>query len=511
MRLNAETFGRALSLASARGISDQYPAEVLAEVEQWLKTPGIDDPSLRDLTHLPFVTIDNEGSRDLDQALYLERADDGDHVYYALADASYYVRPGSALFSEALRRGASYYLPGYAFPMLPRALSEGLISLGPQVPRRSLVLQMILDPGGHCVGTQLYRARILSRAQLTYPGVQACYDNGSGQEAPWAASLALLREVGERRIALAQAKGVPQHRREDYDLDVDDRGDWIPVRRQRLEVERYNEQLSLLCNIEGARLLRADPSPHLQPIYRVHEPPPSPRLAAFEALVQATLNVHALDDWHRDDEPVGRWLDRLPASGPAQYVGTALQRQAILINQRSHFAAQAALHYGVGAEEYARFSAPMREIVGIYTHKEALEHLGTPAPDTEDVALRDQVIVAANQARERQSQLWKEAERMVLERVLAPELLLKEKPTHTATILGLSPTKVYVALDQPPLELKLYTDDLTRQWGPLSLSAGGAALGTAEHLLRLGDRLELKISALDPIKRRWSFQVLRIT
>ena len=112
-------------------ISLEHSTACIEETNYWLKHDGLDDPQLLDLTHLPFVTIDNENSRDLDQAVHIDRTDQGYRVMYALADAAYYISPGSALFDEALKRGTSYYTPLLSAAMLPPPLSEGLISLNP--------------------------------------------------------------------------------------------------------------------------------------------------------------------------------------------------------------------------------------------------------------------------------------------------------------------------------------------------------------------------------------------
>ena len=88
-----------------------FSKEVMSETQAILDDPQIDDPGLVDMTHLPFITIDYHSSKDLDQALQIEREPDGFLVRYALADAGFYIREGTALFEEALARGASYYLP----------------------------------------------------------------------------------------------------------------------------------------------------------------------------------------------------------------------------------------------------------------------------------------------------------------------------------------------------------------------------------------------------------------
>src|SRR6185503_10271633 len=105
------------------------------------------------------------------QALAIETTADGWIAHYAIADAAWFVRPGTALWAEALRRGASYYLPGMSVPMLPRALSEGLVSLGPDVDRRAMLFSMTIDRDGACRSTAITRARIRSRAQLDFATV----------------------------------------------------------------------------------------------------------------------------------------------------------------------------------------------------------------------------------------------------------------------------------------------------------------------------------------------------
>ena len=297
---------RVSTILSDHNVRQAFSADVDDEVRALLDDDGIDDPSLRDLTHLPFVTIDNDDSRDLDQALYLKRRDDGFVVWYALADAAWYVRPGTALFDEALARGASFYLPGACVPMLPRALSEDLVSLNPDVDRRALTFEMHLDLDGQCTRTEVYRARIHSRAKLSYPGVQHSYDHPDDSPLTHAAympSLRLLREVGRLKMEDARRRGVIRFDRQEIWLNTAHEDVQIAYE-PRLDVERYNEQISLMCNIEGAKLLSVDPDlePHVQAVYRVHPAPPPERLAQVARRVEAMVQAHDLDDhwrWRR--------------------------------------------------------------------------------------------------------------------------------------------------------------------------------------------------------------------
>ncbi len=380
-----------------------FSAGERAETARLLDRPRLDDPALEDRTALPFCTIDGPTSKDLDQALHVARRPGGYLISYAIADAAHFVPPDSALFAGALERGASYYLPGFSLPMLPRELSEGLISLNPGVVRRALVFDISLDDRGELVGTALARARIKSREKLAWGDVQRLYDDPASS--PLAKSalgpvLELLREVGEKRIALAATSDVVRYRRREVEVKVDgDHLGFVVLDAVRDRVELYNEQISILCNREAGRLLADEPAPHLQPIYRVHPAPEAADVSAFFELAKRTVEAHGLPASlaPREGEPVATYLRRLPEAGPALRVGRAIERQALLINVRSAFSTEPERHYGVGAEVYARASSPMREVVGVFLHKELIELMeGAREPSAIDLALRDRVVEAAN-------------------------------------------------------------------------------------------------------------------
>jgi ribonuclease R len=510
------------------GLDPLHPDEVHREARDYRQATGIDDPSLQDLTDLPFITIDNRDSRDLDQALYISRDGDGYLLYYALADASYYVRPGSALFAEALSRGASFYLPGLTLPMLPRLLSEDLISLNQRQNRRSLVFRMHLDREAACIGTELIRARICSARKLSYPGVQRYYDDpgGSGYRGePWQESLDLLREVGKLRIAEARRRNVVLYHRSELEIHLakERKLGFTIASTERLDVERYNEQISLLCNVEGARLMAAaGDQRHVQPVFRVHPEPPDAALASLAAMTAALTRLHLLepDVWRwrgPGSEPLADYLDRLPRYGRFRRLSRAIERQARMLNERSTFEDEPAPHHGIGAPFYARFSSPMREIVGIFTHKEALELLTGPAgapPAEHDIELREQVLDAGNRAKEVQRQLTKQAHRLVLDRLLDQELSRPEaqRRRYRGTIMGLTGSRLYVQLDDPAVDIKVYVADLEKQLRcELSLDRSEIALAPDRDRcppLRTGDPIVVVVSGFSQRRNRWRFAVV---
>nr|MDQ3640909.1 RNB domain-containing ribonuclease [Actinomycetota bacterium] len=182
------------------GVSDAFPPDVLAEAEVAARSPRMPD---LDRTDLPFVTIDPEGSRDLDQALVIERRSGGYRVHYAIADVAAFVRPDGPLDDEAHRRGVTLYAPDRNVPLHPDVLSAGAASLLPDQVRPALLWSLDLDGDGELVATEVHRAQVRSRRQLAYPEVQRLLDTGEAGE-----ELDLLREVGRLRQARAAERGA---------------------------------------------------------------------------------------------------------------------------------------------------------------------------------------------------------------------------------------------------------------------------------------------------------------
>lgn len=519
-----------MAIATALQLSVEFPPAVIAEADAWVKSPQVDDPSLADFTQVPFVTIDGAHSKDLDQAIHVAQSSEGYLVEYAIADAAFYVRPGSALFAEAMRRGASYYFPGFSVPMLPRSLSEGVISLNPDGVRRALVFRHRLDGAGQLLGTTLHRARVRSRAKLSFAAVQALVDHPHSsalEGAEFERSLWLLREVGHKRMAIAASRGLVRYRREEVQIELDGRGLAFAVMEVvRDEVELWNEQISLLCNAEGGRLLRDHPSPSVQPIYRVHPGPDPARLEALARLTERVAAAHGLPStpwvWNPATTTLADYLAALPPNGsgaltPEDRLARALSRQAVMVSLRSEYSTEPGPHVGVGAEPYARFSAPMREMVGVFLHKEAVELLtGAPPPAAEDEVLRAEVVRVANRARETQRRVQDLSNEVVLNRLFTPELAKapKARTRFRGTVMGLAGTKVHVRLDSPPLDVKLQLFDLAPffkgAW--LEVAEEGAVLrarGSAEPLLRLADPVDLTVHKRDEANRRWIFALVR--
>ncbi|MBN2439703.1 MAG: RNB domain-containing ribonuclease [Spirochaetales bacterium] len=496
-------------------ITIPYPGTVLRETEEILQNPHIDDPDLQDFTDKPFITIDNEDSRDLDQAMFIEEIKSGYRIYYALADGAFYIKPGTCLFAEALRRGTTFYFPGFSVPMLPCELSEGILSLNPGVNRRAFIFIMDMDVSGKIFHYQCVQGRIMSRAQLSYNGVQDYYDQPEKSgltNREFTPVLDLLKTVGEIYIEKTRHMNRVQFQREEPVIYCSDDGAAFEISSEvRNNCSRYNEQLSLMCNMIGAQFLAQDLDPEVQGIYRVHNSPDDKALQELEGTINDIIDSHAITDsswrWNKGKETLAAYIDRLYTLPGHPRLIEALERQVLVTMRRSMFASTVGDHYALAVHYYSRFSSPMREIVGIFIHKEALAKLGSLKQGSieEDKKLRDMVIQAGNRSRNIQKTIESQVIESAANRLFQDELTLSpaDRTRYPATILGIKQSRLYVRLDSPPIELKVYTEDLETFTGRLLNFDKNRLVcrNTGKVCYRPGDKLILYIESFR--KERW--------
>jgi exoribonuclease R len=244
-----------------------HPAAAIAEAEAAAARVlgALDGGGRRDARAIQLVTIDPPGSRDLDQALHIERRAGGRgwRVRYAIADVAAFVTPGGPLDAACWDRGLTFYLPDGRAPLHPAVLGEDAGSLLPDRDRAAVLWTVDLDAEGAVAAATVERAAVRNRAQLTYEEVQAQVDAGTAPE-----TLVLLREVGEARRRQEEARGgvsldLPAQRVEVVD------GGYRIVFEATVPAMGWNAQVSLLVGMvaaermvgAGTGLLRTMPPP----------------------------------------------------------------------------------------------------------------------------------------------------------------------------------------------------------------------------------------------------------
>lgn len=447
-------------LRRALEIPEAFPPDALREAEAAARRTFAAGPEREDRTGLPLVTVDPPGSRDLDQALALERREGGGfRLWYAIADVGAFVDRGGALEAEAWRRGVTFYAPDCRVPLYPPVLSQGAASLLPDEDRPAVLFRLDTDADGHLEDTRISRALVRSRRQLTYAqAMDPARIPGAAGEA-WAASLARLRPFGEaRRAREAERGGVSlpigqQHVQKrsaaalGYALEIE-----TPV-----PSEEWNAQLSLLAGHAAARamldagvgVLRTLPPPEPGALERFRRTARAMGFAWPEPLRYADF-IRGLDVSH-PRVPALVWQARKVSRGAA-YVAFAGDPPAD------------PLHHAL-AMPYAHVTAPLRRLADRYLLDLLVALAAGTKPTEAEVETLRRLPAAMAAAGAREAGL----ERRAVDLAEAFTLHGREGESFPATVLGVRDDGVEVQIEEPPVRVLV----------PVAAGAPRPALGDA--------------------------------
>lgn len=320
-----------------------------------------------DLRELPFVTIDGEDAKDFDDAVYCTPRDKGGWtLYVAIADVSYYVKPGTALDKEAYKRGNSVYFPGRVIPMLPETLSNNLCSLNAGVDRLVMVCEMTIHPTGRIMRYQFSESVIKSKARLTYNQVHAMMEKNDRrmreQFKDFVTHLSHLYDLFNVLEKARKARGAI-----DFDLPETkivfgrDRKIEKIIPYERFNSHRVIEECMLCANICAARFLEKNEQPSL---YRVHEGPTEEKLENLQRFLNETgLKMPG----HRQPVPgdyahILRVIQDRPDANMIQTILLRSMSQAIYSPDNKG-------HFGLAYEAYAHFTSPIRRYPDLLVHR----------------------------------------------------------------------------------------------------------------------------------------------
>ena len=365
---------RAFSLIAIHkyGLPHVFPPEALAEAEQAAKLPL--DQTREDLTHLPITAIDPPDARDHDDAIWAAPDDDpanpgGFRAIVAIADVSYYVRPGGALDRAARERGNSVYFPDRVIPMLPEVLSADVCSLGEGRARAAMACHLTISAKGQVTSWRFARARVAVQV-LAYEAAQAQIDADTAPEH--------LRQLWAAWALLAKARSA----REPLELDLperrvvlDDAGRIAEIAlRERLDAHRLVEDFMIAANVAAAKALESRKAPIT---YRVHEPPTREKLVALKEYLASFDRKLALG------QVITPTLFNRILADVNDEAELALIMEAVLRSQtQAYYGPRNAGHFGLALGSYAHFTSPIRRYADLLVHRALVDvfALELPAP-----------------------------------------------------------------------------------------------------------------------------------
>jgi exoribonuclease R len=333
-------------------LPDQFPLAAQREADAAAATvlSGLSADGHPDRTDIPLVTIDPAASRDLDQAVYLQRRPDGYRVYYAIADVMAFVPRGGALETETWQRGQTIYLPDGSVPLHPLSLSEGAASLLPGQLRPAVLWTIDLDANGERTAVDVHRVLVRSRAKLDYVGVQ----NATTPDE----AIALLPELGRLLIARGLDRGAINLPIPEQSVQRSGDDGWKLTLRSPVAAEDWNAQISLLTGMCAADIMLKGGLGLLRTM-------PAPREEAVQAL---RLAGRALGIEWPDGVGVGRVLATIDPSSPR---GAAFVDQAAELMRGAGYTAVDGTPppdpgHGAVAAPYAHVTAPLRRLADRY-------------------------------------------------------------------------------------------------------------------------------------------------
>ena len=371
---------RAFSLIAIHkhGIPNHLTEETLAEAELAAKLPlsaGAGKFGREDLRHLPIIAIDPVDARDHDDAIWAEPDGGKDNqggfrALVAIADVSFYVRPGSEVDREARKRGNSVYFPDRVVPMLPEVLSADVCSLRAGEDRAAMACHLTINAAGQVTNWRFTRAIVRIAEVIAYEDAQARIDAGEageGLQNLWACWAALTKARNARDPLALE---LPERR---VVLDEQGRITHIALR-EPLDAHRVVEDFMIAANVAAAKALESKASPV---VYRIHEPPGREKLVALKDYL-ATFDMKLAMGQVITPGLFNRMLKDVSDGNEK-----ALIMEAVLRSQtQAYYGPKNAGHFGLALGSYAHFTSPIRRYADLLVHRALVDsfHLEQPAP-----------------------------------------------------------------------------------------------------------------------------------
>lgn len=354
-----------LSIIYDHGINDVFTDEVMEEVNE-LPSEVLDSDrkGRKDLTDMTIFTIDGDDTKDIDDAVSISKKGENYILGVHIADVSYYVKEGTALYKEAYSRGTSVYLVDRVVPMLPHKLSNGICSLNPNVDRLAISCIMEITPNGKIVSHDIFESVIRSRIQMTYKKVNKILNDEETPEGyePFKDDLKLMWELAKILRKEKLARGYL-----DFDVDepkilVDENcKPYDVVLRERGKGENMIEDFMIAANETVAEHVFYMGLPF---VYRVHEVPDNEKVEEFLNSI-SMLGYHIVGDRNFVyPKSMKKILDQLRDKEGFEILSTLLLR----CMKKAVYKPENLGHYGLASKCYTHFTSPIRRFPDTTVH-----------------------------------------------------------------------------------------------------------------------------------------------
>jgi ribonuclease R len=493
------------------GFDTNFPHQVEKEAEEirsnQSKISSEEISKRRDMREVLTFTIDPVDAKDFDDAISFrelagnelkEKKVTGTGPFYEIgvhiADVSHYVREGSALDKEALKRGCSVYLVDRTIPMLPEILSNELCSLRPNEEKLTFSAVFILDNKAHVHSRWFGRTVTKSAYRFTYETAQETINN---KENKYSDVLNELNRLAKILMTEKFSKGAIEFESEEIKFRLNEKGEPVGVyKKERLDTHKLVEEYMLLANREVAKFITdsmKNKGQNSGSIYRIHDAPDRDKIKSLAFFVKALGYNLSTKDGVVTASALNELLDQIENTPHESLIRTA----AIRSMQKAIYSTKNVGHFGLAFEFYTHFTSPIRRYPDVLVHRVLAKHLGEGQFGSTDFA---KLQNAAESSTEREIDAA-EAERASVKLKQVEYMSKHIGESFKGTISGVTKWGIYVEEIETKSEGMIHISELGKDYYNFDQASYSIIGEKTKQKFTLGDSVTFKVKSADPDKR----------
>lgn len=491
-----------LSIVRAYGLPEEYPPEVMAQVEQIREeVTAADMAGRKDIRDWQTVTIDGEDAKDLDDAITITRTDDGYQLGVHIADVTNYVTEGSPLDTEALRRGTSVYLVDRVIPMLPHKLSNGVCSLNAGTDRLALSCIMEINAAGRVTGHQIAETVIRVDRRMTYTAVNEIVTNRDpammAEYESFVPMFDLMKELADILREKRRQRGAIDFDFPESKLVLDDRGKPVDIKPyDRNAATKIIEDFMLLANETIAEDYFWQELPF---VYRTHDIPDSEKMKSLGTFINNFGYSMRTQQGEIHPKELQKLLDKIEGSEEEALISRLMLRSM----KQARYMAVCTGHFGLAAKYYTHFTSPIRRYPDLQIHRIIKENLrgGLTA---KRISHYDKILAGVTSQCSLTERRAEEAERETIKLKKCEYMSKRIGEEYDGVISGVTAWGFYVELPNT-IEGMVRVNDLTDDYYIFD-AAQMELYGEMKHRkFKLGQKIRVRVTATDRLMKTIDF------